>query len=135
MKEIENTCGICLTEKPNVMFSPCQHVACHQCVASVTSGDNKCHQCEKKIESYITMKEDLVSEKIQIEKANSAIYCTDFEYKIGQTIIIDNFNITSYSKCSAGIHFHNKIDDVYNWLEFIEIPDELKIIQNNTNQT
>ena len=147
VKEIENTCSVCLTETPNVMFSPCQHVACHQCVASVTCSNNECYECKKKIESYITMKEDLVSEKIQIEKANSAIYCTDFEYKIGQTIIIDNFNITSYSKCSAGIHFHNKIDDVYNWLEFIDIPsslkvkipdtlaDELKDAQTNTNQT
>jgi len=125
IKEIENTCSVCLTEKPNVMFSPCQHVACSVCVASVTSGDHSCYECEQKIESFITMKQDLISEKIQIEKANSAIYCTDFEYKIGDIIIIDNFDITQYWKCSSGIHFHNKIDDVYNWLEFIDIPKEL----------
>jgi hypothetical protein len=61
------------------------------------------------------------------EKANSAIYCSDFEYKIGETIIIENFDITEYQKCYSGIHFHSTINDVYAWLEFIDIPDELKI--------
>jgi hypothetical protein len=73
------------------------------------------------------------------------IYCSDFEYKIGETIIIDNFDVAQYWKCSAGVHFHNKIDDVYAWLEFIDIPetegkisvshilppDELKDIDDN----
>jgi hypothetical protein len=101
-------------------------------VASVTCANNECYECKKKIESYITLTQDVVNEKMNLESANSAIYCSDFEYKIGETIIIDNFNVTEYWKCSSGIHFHNKIDDVYAWLEFIDIPNELKA---NNNQT
>ena len=126
VKEIENKCGICIHEIPNVMFDPCQHVICNECINSVIT-NNKCYICNTKINSYIIMKQDLVNDKIQIEKANSAIYSSDFEYKIGETIIVDNFDIRQYWKCSAGIYFHNKIEDVYNWLEFIEIPKNLKI--------
>jgi hypothetical protein len=124
VKEMENICSICLTEKPNVMFSPCQHVGCHTCIASISA--NKCHICSKIIESYITLQQDIVNEKMNIQKANSAIYCSDFEYKIGQEIIINDFEISQYWKCSNGIHFHNKIEDVYNWLEYIDIPDNLE---------
>ena len=133
VKEMQNTCGICLTERPNVMFAPCQHVACSLCVSDCVTSDNKCHECQTKIESYITLRTDIVSEKTQIEKANSAIYCTDFEYKIGETIMIDDFNIAEYWKCTSGIHFHRNINDVYAWLEFINIPDELKINNDNDN--
>jgi hypothetical protein len=134
VKEMQNTCGICLTQRPNVMFSPCQHVACSECVSACTVSENKCHECQTKIESYITLTNDVVSEKTQIEKANSAIYCSDFEYKIGETIMIDDFNIAEYWKCTPGVHFHSNIDDVYAWLEFIDIPyipDELKNDNNN----
>jgi len=126
VQEIQNTCGICTVDPPNVMFSPCCHVVCADCVALYTSSNNECHMCKQKIESYVTLKTDIVSQRSQIEKANSAIYCSDFEYKIGETIIIDNFDISTYWKCSSGIHFHNKVDDVYAWLEYIDIPEELK---------
>lgn len=122
VKEMQNTCGICLTQRPNVMFSPCQHVACSECVSVCTVSENKCHECQTKIESYITLTNDIVSEKTQIEKANSAIYCSDFEYKIGETIMINDFNIAEYWKCTSGVHFHSNINDVYAWLEFIDIP-------------
>ena len=126
VKEMVNTCGICLTQPPNVMFSPCQHVACSECVSSCTISENQCYECKTKIDTYITLRNDIVLEKIQIEKANSAIYCSDFEYKLGETIIIDDFNIVEYWKCTSGVHFHSNIADVYAWLEFIDIPDELK---------
>ena len=122
VKEMQNTCGICLIQRPNVMFSPCQHVACSECVSSCTISENQCYECQTKIESYITLTNDIVSEKTQIEKATSAIYCSDFEYKIGETIVIDDFNIAEYWKCTSGIHFHSNIADVYAWLEFIDIP-------------
>ena len=125
---MQNTCGICLTEMPNVMFAPCQHVACSLCVSTYTALENKCHECQTKIESYITLITDIVNNKTKLEKANSAIYCSDFEYKIGEEIKINDFNITEYWKCTSGIHFHSKIEDVYHWLEFIDIPEELKNI-------
>jgi hypothetical protein len=145
VKEIENTCSVCMIDRPNVMFDPCQHVACDACVASITTKDNECYECKNKINSYITLNKNVVTDKMNMGSAKSAIYCSDFEYKIGETIIIDDFDITQYWKCSAGIHFHNKIEDVYNWLEFIEIPetegeisvshilppDELKDIDDN----
>lgn len=123
VKEMQNTCSVCLIERPNVMFDPCQHVVCSECVASYNISDNKCHECNTKIESYITLTTNIISDKIQISKANSAIYCSDFEYKIGEEILIDDFNITEYWKCTSGIHFHSNIDDVYAWLEFIDIPE------------
>ena len=126
VKEIENTCGICLTEVPNVMFTPCQHVTCSLCVTAFNTSENNCYICKQKIESYITLTTDIVNNKTKFEKANSAIYCTDFEYKIGETILINEFNIAEYWKCTSGIHFHSKINDVYAWLEFINIPEELK---------
>jgi hypothetical protein len=52
------------------------------------------------------------------------------DYFNGDTIIIDNFDIAQYWKCSAGIHFHNKIEDVYNWLEFIDIPESIKCCEH-----
>lgn len=127
VKEIDNTCGVCMIEKPNIMFCPCNHVACSYCVASFESKYNNCYICQEKINSYSILSHDLITDKMCIEKANSAIYCSDFEYKIGETIVIENFHITEYRKCFAGIHFHSTINDVYAWLEFIDIPDELKI--------
>jgi hypothetical protein len=127
VKEIDNTCGVCMIERPNIMFCPCNHVACSYCVASFESKYNNCYICQEKINSYSVLSHDLITDKMCFEKANSAIYCSDFEYKIGETIIIENFDITEYQKCYAGIYFHSTINDVYAWLEFIDIPDELKI--------
>lgn len=132
VKEISNTCGICMMEIPNIMFYPCLHVGCSACITNYEPSNTDCYICKQKIESYTILKEYSVNNS-SIDKANSAIYCTDFEYKIGETLLVDNFNISEYWKCSTGIHFHNKIEDVYNWLEFIDIPDELKINNNNIN--
>ena len=59
--------------------------------------------------------------------ATSAIYTSDFEYELNQEIFINDFDPTTYWKCSSGIHFHSNINDVYAWLEFIDIPEELKV--------
>ena len=40
--------------------------------------------------------------------------------------MINDFNIVEYWKCTSGVYFHSNIADVYAWLEFIDIPHELK---------
>jgi hypothetical protein len=42
---------------------------------------------------------DLITQKAIKSKVNSVIYCLDFEYKICDTILIENFNLSIYWKC------------------------------------
>ena len=121
--EIKNTCSICMSDEPNVMYNPCMHTSCSTCVA--LHNKENCHICNKKIQSFITL---LINNKnVDLNMATSAIYTSDFEYELNQEIFINDFDPTSYWKCSSGIHFHSNINDVYAWLEFIDIPAELKV--------
>ncbi len=121
--EIKNTCSICMTDEPNVMYNPCMHTSCMTCAA--LHDKEICHICSKKIKSFITL--NVFDKKINLETATSAIYTSDFEYELNQEIIINDFDPTTYWKCSSGIHFHSSINDVYAWLEFIDIPEQLKV--------
>ena len=121
--EIKNTCNICMSDEPNVMYNPCMHTSCSTCIALYNK--ENCHICNKKIQSFITL--SVNNKNVDLNMATSAIYTSDFEYELNQEIFINDFDPTTYWKCSSGIHFHSNINDVYAWLEFIDIPEELKV--------
>ena len=121
--EIKNTCSICMSDEPNVMYNPCMHTSCSTCIA--LHNKENCHICNKKIQSFITL--SINNKNVDLNMATSAIYTSDFEYELNQEIFINDFDPTTYWKCSSGIHFHSNINDVYAWLEFIDIPEELKV--------
>ena len=108
-------CPICYETESLVQIRECQHKICKICCDKLEK--RKCPLCNKEIDGY------LINENIK--EAYSFVY-NDFKYVIGETIIIEDFE---YGKkiCGKGIHYNDKVEDIFIWKEYNEIPEELKL--------
>lgn len=107
-------CSICYDKENLVQIRSCSHKICRTC----------CHNLEKKICPLCKIEFDgyLINENIK--EAYSFVY-NDFKYVVGETIIIEDFDYGT-KICGKGIHYHDKVEDIYIWKEYNEIPEELK---------
>ncbi len=81
--------------------------------AKRSSGTGKKCRCSKATVLDIT---DLSSNEQHIEKAVS-LYSKAFEYKVGETVHVDDFDDNRWDECSAGIHFFMSKDDAIRYIK------------------
>lgn len=70
------------------------------------------------VQKYLITK-DLRKCRIKDQKIFYSFYDKDFEYRVGETISVDNFDESRYNPCSAGIHFFMKKEDA---MRYFAIP-------------
>lgn len=122
-----NICSRCAIKPANKVASPCMHMYCTDCIYSMI--DTKCSVCKKSVISVGNPIIEYNSEKkkqCQLTVAYSFITSKTQRYKIGDEIIVDNYDKSLEHKCSSGIHFHLDMSETYQWFEYMNIPNELR---------
>ena len=74
------------------------------------------------VQKYLITK-DLRKCRIKDQKIFYSYYNRDFEYSVGETISVDNFDDDRWKTCSTGIHFFRKKEDA---MRYFAIPIELR---------
>ena len=132
-------CPICLDDNSiaNILLNPCRHKFCGTCWTKIikTSDNICCPYCKTDSTNYNILKLTSDSKQLSIPEALSFVHTSDFTYKIGEEIIINNFNPDLSKPCDAGIHCHLKEIDAFKWFEFLDIPDWVFNNNNDNNNS
>lgn len=145
-------CHICTVEPAEFMSHPCRHKACGNCW-KVMIADYKdtccfCRQIVSHVEKVsspplttISVEMlDMVAPEVpmvfvdgissglpreDIREAFSSIYTDSFRYRVGELITIPDFDTDLSKPCAPGIHFHEKDTDIFQWFEYMDVPEYL----------
>jgi len=128
-------CGVCLDAPSTFIAYPCRHKLCGTCWKQLIdiSQNKNCPTCRthiNKIEEVPINKlpENCnIDEDEEITEAYSCVHTDQFIYKKNEQIIIDNFDGNLKKVCAPGIHFHDKEEDVFQWFEYMNIPENVLI--------
>lgn len=121
---------IVLEDNILLQIIPCYHKICIKCFESLSK--KECPLCKIDIKDYLEYSDI---------KSYSFVY-GNMEYEIGKTYVIEDFDSDINNSCTTGIHFHTKVEDVYQWADYnkknninqndkIKINNDVEINQNN----
>lgn len=128
VKDLENQdCPVCLDQPADHILYPCRHRICSTCYSQILAITNitNCHYCR----ANIKYSENIPNIKINSEEITEALSCihtNNFLYKKNQIINIPDFDTNLSKICGPGIYFHDQLEDVFKWFEYLDIPVELK---------
>ena len=128
-------CGVCLDAPSTFIAYPCRHKLCGTCWKQLidVSQNKNCPTCRahiNKIEEVPINKlpeNSNIDENEEIIEAYSCVHTDQFIYKKNEQIIIDDFDGNLKKVCAPGIHFHDKEEDVFQWFEYMNIPENVLI--------
>ena len=129
-------CPICLDDKATFLALPCRHKLCGNCwKALIEKNMNKlCHYCKTEVAKVEelpiskTINNELQlenEESYSLEEAYSCVHTNDFAYRINEEVQIVNFDADLKKVCAPGIHYHAEEKDIFQWFEYLDIPEEL----------
>jgi hypothetical protein len=133
-------CIICKNSLATHLSFPCRHKLCNNCWDIALEKWNKCLLCSSKVRSVekidIEFSADML-EKVQtnkilqsdntVRKAYSFIHTNDFVYKLGESIMENNFDGNLDKTCLPGIHYHSEDSDAFKWFEYMDIPEQIQL--------
>lgn len=108
---------------------PCKHKYCINCVVNMLDTTCTDPKCKKEIISTGNIILDTSSDKplfSDIRIAYSFITNVMQQYEIGTDVVINDFDTDLEKRCSKGVHYHVDINEVHQWFEYLNIPEELK---------
>ncbi|QKF93718.1 zinc finger RING/FYVE/PHD-type protein [Fadolivirus algeromassiliense] len=126
-------CGICLDAPATHIAHPCRHKLCGSCWAELinASKNKNCPSCRGLIDKVEEVPIGKLPEKCDIDEneeileAYSCVHTDQFVYRKNEQITIDNFDGNLKKVCAPGIHFHDNEKDVFQWFEYMNIPDDI----------
>ena len=118
------SCPVCGINNAKYLAYPCKHKLCSECWIMILRKNSVCPHCKQTIDKVYPLK-NLDLDNSSIKEAYSCVHTNDFKYKTNEMIIIQNFDNDMRKVCSNGIHYHEKVDDVFEWFEYLDIPKEL----------
>jgi hypothetical protein len=119
-------CPICFDEVGTHMALPCRHKLCGDCwVAVITTSNDRCPYCKTSINRIINLKQVEDDNYLSLPEALSAIHTSDFVYRAGEEVQVLNFDGDLKKVCAPGVHYHETESDVFQWFEYMNIPDDL----------
>ena len=121
-------CPVCADAMATHIAYPCRHKLCGDCWKEIiTEGNNNCPYCRAAIEKVDELPLNRLPENTdtdeEITEAYSCIYTDKFVYRKNEQVIIGDFDGDLNKVCAAGIHFHDKEADVFQWFEYLDIPE------------
>ena len=123
-----NICHKCGTRPTNKVVLPCEHMYCDNCTRCII--DTIC--CHPGCSTEIISVGDIIlhaqSDKklCEIKVAYSFITNNIQQYELNTDVVISDYDIDLEKRCSKGVHYHDNINEVYQWFEFLNIPEEMK---------
>lgn len=128
-------CGVCLDAPSTHIAHPCRHKLCGSCWKDLidVGQSKKCPCCRGEIDNIEEvpvqkLPEDVdIKEEEDIVEAFSCVHTDQFMYRVGELVSIANFDGNLKKVCGPGIHFHDKEKDVFQWFEYMNIPDNVLI--------
>jgi len=140
-------CPVCKDSFATHMSFPCHHKLCFNCWRDVLNKGNKCLMCSSKVvriakididfNEYILeeiQNNDIVRQNNTVREAYSFIHTNKFVYRLGDSVIENNFDGDLDKTCVPGIHYHDNDDDVFKWFEYMDIPKKLQVTQQSPMQ-
>jgi len=121
-------CAICLSNEVDAILVPCNHPVCMDCWAKYSANKNvaQCPTCRisvSKIMSVVRADDGLCS----LESADSFVsFYGGIKYEVNSDIYIQDFDGDFDRPCSNGIHYHSKVEDIFQWFTYLDIPDFAK---------
>lgn len=128
---LEEDCPICMDCIATHIAYPCRHKICGKCWKLLLEKcENKnCHYCKSLIDKVEEISINKIENQVHLDKeetyAYSCIHTDKFEYIKDDEITIKDFDPNLNKVCSNGIHFHSEEKDVFQWFEYLNIPDEV----------
>ena len=114
---------------PGIFISdPCRHKLCGDCWTGVmiVQKNNNCPYCQSKIEKIIPLEHVENKKHLSLLEGYSCVYTDDFVYRIGEEVEVEDFDEDLKKICSNGIHYHTNVNDVFQWFEYLDIPEGLR---------
>lgn len=135
-------CPICRDAIATHVSIPCRHKFCSKCWERKFCDDKKCYLCRGDVTSVMALnidvydgmlgeirKNGIVYQDTFIPEAYSFIHTGTFVYRAGDPVIETQFDGNLDKTCLPGIHYHENLEDVFKWFEYMDIPAELRVAE------
>ena len=124
-------CEKCGLKTADQIALPCKHYYCNDCCI-ICVGD-KCVKCKE----LIIINGNIVFHHVSNIKICDITTTYSFitnhiqKYELDTDVVISDYNTDLEKKCANGVHYHDDINEVYQWFEFLDIPEEIKMQKYN----
>jgi hypothetical protein len=120
-KLVDTECPVCMVNNTTHIAAPCLHKLCGDCwLKIVREGQAKCPYCSSAVKSVTQIIDDETD--TTIHEAYPCVFTdSNLVYKVGEEIVIPDFDPNLGLACAAGIHFHMDVSETFKWFEYVDV--------------